>query len=117
MSGTPSLWHSIVNLPGAAIYEAGVPFESRPLVISRADQSHGYLSPRIQVSFPLSDRTSFRLSYAHEVQDPDFALVLLGVNLGGLGADLDFGKTISLRIRRPSRLQRRHGPRRGGLQP
>ena len=84
-----------LNLPGAAIYETGGPFENRPLVISRSDRSHGYLSPRIQVSFPLSDRTSFRLSYAHQVQDPDFALVLLGVNLGGLGADLDFGKTIS----------------------
>ena len=65
-------------------------------MISRADQrSIGYLSPRLQVSFPLCDRTSFRLSYAHQVQDPDFALVLLGVNLGGLGADLDFGKTIT----------------------
>ena len=84
-----------VNLPGAAIYQAGGTFDDRPLVISRADHTHGYLSPRIQVSFPLSDRTSFRFSYGHQVQDPDFALVLLGVNLGGLGADLDFGKTIA----------------------
>ncbi len=84
-----------LNLPGAAIYEASAPFEDRPVVISRADQRHGYLSPRIQVAFPVSDRTNFRFSYAHQVQDPDFALVLLGVNVGGLGADLDFGKTIA----------------------
>ncbi len=84
-----------VNLPGAAIYEDGAPVDGRPLVVTRSDRIHRYLSPRLQVSFPLSDRTSFRLSYAHEVQDPDFALVLLGVNLGGLGADLDFGKTIT----------------------
>ena len=71
------------------------PSTSRPLVITRPDRSHGYLSPHIQVSFPVTDRTNFRLSYAHQVQAPDFALVLDGVNVGGLGADLDFGKTIS----------------------
>ena len=76
------------------IYEASGTFEDRPVVISRADHSHGYLSPRVQVAFPVSDRTNFRFSYAHQVQDPDFGLVLLGVNLGGMGADLDFGKTI-----------------------
>jgi hypothetical protein len=84
-----------VNLPGAAIYQAGGMFGEQPLVISRADRGHGYLSPRIQVAFPVSDRTNFRFSYAHQVQDPDFALVLLGVNIGGLGDDLDFGKTIT----------------------
>ena len=68
-----------------------------------ADQSHDYLSPHIQVSFPVSDRTNFRFSYAHQVQPPDFALVLGGINtdLGVTntnhvyGADLDFGKTIT----------------------
>jgi hypothetical protein len=84
-----------VNLPGAAIYEGGGMFEGRQLVISKRDQGHSYLSPRIQVSFPVTVRTNFRLSYAHQVQDPDFALVLNGVNLGGLGADLSFGKTIA----------------------
>jgi Carboxypeptidase regulatory-like domain/TonB-dependent Receptor Plug Domain len=83
-----------LNLPGAAIYKEGGTFGDQPLVISRPDQSHGYLSPRIQVAFPVSDRTNFRFSYAHQVQDPDFGLVLLGVNLGGTGADLDFGKSI-----------------------
>ncbi|MBA2304816.1 MAG: TonB-dependent receptor [Acidobacteria bacterium] len=84
-----------VNLPGAPIYEAGGTFESRPLVISRPDRAHGYLSPHIQVSFPVTERTNLRLSYAHQVQAPDFALVLNGVNTGGLGADLDFGKTVA----------------------
>jgi len=67
------------------------------------DQSHDYLSPHIQVSFPVSDRTNMRFSYAHQVQPPDFALVLGGINTDlavtntnhVYGADLDFGKTIT----------------------
>lgn len=86
-----------LNLPGADIYAAGDTFaDGRPLVLARQDGRHSYLSPHIQVSFPVSDRTNVRLSYAHQVQAPDFAMVLDGVNLGGLGADLDFGKTISV---------------------
>jgi hypothetical protein len=72
----------------------GATFGNQPLVATRPDHSHGYLSPHIQVSFPVTDRTNFRLSYAHQVQTPDFALVLSGVNFGGQGTDLDFGKTI-----------------------
>jgi outer membrane receptor protein involved in Fe transport len=65
------------------------------------DRSHHYLSPRVQVSFPVSDRTNFRLSYSHQVQVPDFELVLSGINLDYtlgnqvFGTDLDFGKTIA----------------------
>ena len=66
------------------------------------DQSHHYLSPRVQVSFPVTDRTNFRLSYSHQVQAPDFGLLLGGINTdlefaGGnvIGSDLDFGKTIA----------------------
>ncbi len=67
------------------------------------DQSHGYLSPHVQVSFPVTDRTNFRLSYSHQVQAPDFGLLLGGINtdLGNTntnqvyGSDLDFGKTIA----------------------
>ncbi|HKH82863.1 MAG TPA: TonB-dependent receptor [Gemmatimonadales bacterium] len=65
-----------------------------PLVTTQRDRGHGYLSPHIQVSFPVTARTNLRLSYAHQVQTPDFALVLSGVNFGGVGTDLDFGKTI-----------------------
>jgi hypothetical protein len=67
------------------------------------DKSHSYLSPHIQVSFPVTDRTNFRLSYAHQVQVPDFGVVLNGinsdVNLSNtnhvFGADIDFGKSIT----------------------
>ena len=67
------------------------------------DKSHKYLSPHIQVSFPVSDKTNFRLSYSHQVQTPDFALLLGGINIDQnitnnnqvYGADLDFGKTIA----------------------
>ena len=67
------------------------------------DKSHNYLSPHVQVSFPVTDRTNFRLSYSHQVQTPDFALLLGGINtdLGNTntnqvyGSDLDFGKTIA----------------------
>jgi hypothetical protein len=67
------------------------------------DEAHDYLSPHVQVSFPVTDRTNFRLSYAHQVQAPDYALVLGGINtdLGitntnhVFGADLDFGRTIT----------------------
>jgi hypothetical protein len=68
------------------------------------DQSHGYLSPHVQVAFPVTAHTNFRLSYSHQVQAPDFGLVLGGINgdltynadLQAFGSDLDFGKTISL---------------------
>ena len=68
-----------------------------------ADQAHTYLSPHLQVSFPVSDRTNMRFSYAHQVQAPDFSLILSGMNTDlditnanqVYGADLDFGKTIT----------------------
>ncbi len=76
---------------------------NNPTALYVRDKSHGYLSPHIQVSFPVTDRTNFRLSYAHQVQTPDFALLLGGINtdLGNtntnnvFGSDLDFGKTIT----------------------
>ncbi len=68
-----------------------------------ADKSHNYLSPHIQVSFPVTERTNFRLSYAHQVQAPDFNLILGGINTDlkttntnhVYGSDLDFGRTIT----------------------
>jgi outer membrane receptor for ferrienterochelin and colicin len=67
------------------------------------DKSHNYVSPHIQVSFPVTDRTNFRLSYAHQVQAPDFSVVLQGINTdlsttntnNVYGDDLDFGRTIT----------------------
>ena len=73
----------------------GPPLQGLPLTTLRRDRSHGYLSPHLQVAFPVTDRTNFRLSYAHQVQAPDFAVVLREVNVGGFGTDLEFGKSIS----------------------
>jgi hypothetical protein len=67
------------------------------------DKSHHYISPHAQVSFPVTDRTNFRLSYAHQVQAPDFGAILTGINTDYnvtnpnnlYGSDLDFGRTIA----------------------
>jgi hypothetical protein len=69
------------------------------------DPSHNYLSPHLQVSFPVTDKTNFRLSYAQNVQAPDFGLIfdaaLFDLNVSGQntrgrwGGDLDFGKTVT----------------------
>src|SRR2546430_16015537 len=64
--------------------------------------THNAWSPRVQVSFPVTERTNFRLSYAHQVQTPDFDLMFRGINTDlsvsnrnqSFGRDLDFGKTI-----------------------
>ncbi len=68
------------------------------------DPSHDYISPAIQVAFPVTEKTNFRLSYRHQSQAPDIG-ILLQNNLCDLatgcantrssfGEDLDFGKTI-----------------------
>jgi hypothetical protein len=62
----------------------------------------GALAPSIRVSFPVTDRTGFRLSYAHQLQTPSFGLLASGHNMDvGLtntndifSRDLDYGKTI-----------------------
>jgi outer membrane receptor for ferrienterochelin and colicin len=67
------------------------------------DKSHHYVSPHVQVSFPVTDHTNFRLSYAHQVQAPDFGAILTGINVDYnttnpnqlYGTDLDFGRTIA----------------------
>ena len=67
------------------------------------DESHNYLSPHLQVSFPVTERTNFRLSYAHQVQAPDFGVILQGINTDRsitntnqfYGTDLDFGRSIT----------------------
>ncbi len=64
--------------------------------------THNAWSPRVQVSFPVTERTNFRLSYAHQVQTPDFDLMFRGINTDlsvtnqnqSYGRDLSFGKTI-----------------------
>jgi hypothetical protein len=76
---------------------------ANPTAAYVTDQTHDYISPHVQVAFPVTDRTNFRLSYAHQVQAPDFALVLGGINTdlnitntnNVYGSDLDFGKSIT----------------------
>ena len=65
-------------------------------------QVHTTLSPRIGVSFPITDQTDFHLSYAHQVQSPDINTLLQGINNDlsftnandRFGRDVGFGKTI-----------------------
>ena len=60
------------------------------------------LAPSVRVSFPVTDRTGFRLSYAHQTQTPDFGVLVSGANadLGFTNTndvfarDLDFGRSI-----------------------
>jgi hypothetical protein len=74
-----------------------------PTALLVRDESHSYLSPHVQVSFPVTDRTNFRLSYAHQVQSPDFGAIFAGLNTDYnrtnpnqlYGSDLDFGRTIA----------------------
>ena len=77
---------------------------TNPTSLFAEDQSHDYLSPHVQVSFPVTDRTNFRLSYAHQVQAPDFGAdpaaastpTWATTNTNQVyGSDLDFGKTIT----------------------
>ena len=63
---------------------------------------HRALSPRLRVSFPVTEKTGFRLSYSHQVQTPEFTTLLSGSNNDlfftntndTFGRDVRFGKTI-----------------------
>jgi hypothetical protein len=63
---------------------------------------HHSISPRLRVSFPITERTGFRLSYSHQVQSPEFTTLMTGINNDisftntndRVGRDLDFGKSI-----------------------
>jgi hypothetical protein len=76
--------------------------QALPLVAFLPDQRHTYLSPHVQVAFPVTEKTNFRLSYAHQVQAPDFGAMLTSINTdltitntnNVFGTDLDFAKTV-----------------------
>ncbi len=63
---------------------------------------HHVLQPRIGVSFPITERTDFRLSYSQQVNQPDFNTLLSGTNNDlsftntndAFGRDVGYGKTI-----------------------
>ncbi len=65
-------------------------------------ESHSAWSPRLRVSFPVTDRTNFRLSYAHQTQSPQMQNVLEGKNNDlsitntndTFGGDVKFGKSV-----------------------
>jgi hypothetical protein len=65
-------------------------------------EGHSTWSPRVRVSFPVTDRTGFRLSYSHQVQSPDFTWMLSGINNDlaftntneRFGRDVTWGKSI-----------------------
>ena len=88
------------------------------------DKSHNYLSPHVQVSFPVTDRTNFRLSYSHQVQAPDFGAAARRhqhrpqhhQHQPGLRHRPRLRQDHHLRVRHPARVQRRHGAGRGGVQ-
>ena len=68
----------------------------------RASEAHTAWSPRLRVSFPVTDRTNFRLSYAHQVQSPQLQNVAQGKNNDlsitntndTFGGDVRHGKSI-----------------------
>jgi len=63
---------------------------------------HHTLAPTVRVSFPITEKTDFRLSYSHQVQTPNLTTVLSGTNNDlvftntndQFGRDVGFNKTI-----------------------
>ena len=63
---------------------------------------HHAISPRLRVSFPITEQTAFRLSYSHQVQSPEFTTLMTAINNDlsftntndVAGRDLNFGKSI-----------------------
>lgn len=102
-SGGPA--RSLQQYPDSLYCAAGAAANPNALCALVQDPSHNYLSPHMQVSFPVTPTTNFRLSYAQNVQAPDFGLIytnsLSDINTSGQnsrarwGQDLDYGKTIT----------------------
>ena len=82
-------------------FDPANPLDPADSVFAKA-QSHANWSPRVRVSFPVTDKTGFRLSYSHQVQTPDLQSMLQGFNNDLsytntndiFGRDVTFGKTI-----------------------
>jgi hypothetical protein len=94
-SAGPALWNPISAANDTA-YANSVARTFTPAV------GHHTISPRLRVSFPITERTGFRLSYSHQVQSPEFTTLMTGINNDLsftntndiVGRDLDFGKSI-----------------------
>jgi hypothetical protein len=82
-------------------FDPADPLDPADSVFAKAP-SHANWSPRVRVSFPVTDKTGFRLSYSHQVQTPDLQSMLQGFNNDLsftntndiFGRDLTFGKSI-----------------------
>lgn len=94
-SAGPALWNPLSATDDTA-YANSV---SRTFT---AGVGHSRISPRLRVSFPITEHTGFRLSYSHQVQSPEFTTLASGINNDLsftntndiVGRDLDFGKSI-----------------------
>src|SRR3989441_260510 len=86
--------------PNAATNNAA--YDSSLVRVFTPSVGHRALSPRLRVSFPVTEKTGFRLSYSHQVQSPEFTTLLSGTNNDlsftntndTFGRDANFGKTI-----------------------
>ncbi|HKI95216.1 MAG TPA: TonB-dependent receptor [Gemmatimonadales bacterium] len=89
------------NTPGRTFTLPGFD-PANPLAHFHQAAAHTALSPHVQVSFPVTDRTDFRLSYAHSVQSPYMQMALAGHNNDisitnsndAFGGDVGYAKTI-----------------------
>src|SRR5471032_698243 len=105
ISSRPGFLNAATGLPDSLFCAPGTTPSAAARCALVQDPSHNYVSPHVQVSFPVTDKTNFRLSYAQNVQAPDFGLSyqasLFDINYSGQnqrgrwGQDLDFGKTIT----------------------
>ena len=94
-SAGPALWNPLSATDDTA-YANSVSRTFTPAV------GHSRISPRLRVSFPITEHTGFRLSYSHQVQSPEFTTLMTGINNDLsftntndiVGRDLDFGKSI-----------------------
>ncbi|HYT84639.1 MAG TPA: TonB-dependent receptor, partial [Gemmatimonadales bacterium] len=108
-SGTPGVtfsapgWNAIdIADPDPAISDTA--YANSLARVFTPSTGHKALSPRIRVAFPVTERTGFRLSYAQQVQTPDFGTLLSGTNNDipsgntnqndAFGRDVNWGKTI-----------------------
>ena len=79
----------------AECIDCGVCAEVCPVeAIYFEDESHDYISPHIQVSFPVTDRTNFRLSYALGDADWREEITLHGETLGAIDGLYARGDTL-----------------------
>lgn len=94
-SAGPALWNPLSATDDTA-YANSMSRTFTPAV------GHSRISPRLRVSFPITEHTGFRLSYSHQVQSPEFTTLMTGINNDlsftntndVVGRDLDFGKSI-----------------------